>query len=495
MSDSSFPVVIRHAGKTHNVNIDLNEPGILFKSQIFSLTNVPPERQKVLVKGGQLKDDTDLKSLNLKANQTIMVLGTPDATGVPQKPKEEIVFLEDLEKQGKLVEFSGNPLGFSNLGNTCYLNSTLQALNTVPELKKSLNKYDDFDKLTRELKETFNRLQKGKVSGNGRYVIPLSVLTNLRSVFPQFAEQDHHGYKQQDAEECFSQILSHLRTTLPDDFINKYFGINFKTYQKCQENDPNDKEVIGYEDALKLSCHIDIHTNFLKTGLVEGSKDVLEKHNPTFDRNAQYVISKKITRLPKYLAVNFVRFYWKSEIRAKAKILRKVAFPFQLDVTDLLDESVKEQKVKTRDEIYKVEKEKEDEFKEARRAKKQKLNEDKGRLLLSNKEKFDLEEKEFAENEEKWLKEFKKVFPKDLGDGEAPSPLYDLSAVVTHKGASADSGHYQAFTKNEKDLTGNSWWFFNDDKVTQVGKDKVETLAGGGESDIALILIYKAVGL
>lgn len=195
------------------------------------------------------------------------------------------------------------------------------------------------------------------------------------------------------------------------------------------------------------------------------------------------------------MTVHFVRFYWKREIRAKAKILRKVAFPFQLDVTDLLDESVKPTNIKTRDEIYKVEKEKEDEFKEQRRAKKMKPSEDRSRLLLSSKEKFELEEKEFQENEKKWLGEFSKVFPEDLGEGEAPSPLYDLVSVITHKGASADSGHYQAFTRNEKDLTGNSWWYFNDDKVLNVTKDKIESLAGGGESDNALILIYKAIGL
>ena len=78
-----------------------------------------------------------------------MVLGTPDSTGIPQKPKEKIVFLEDLEKQGKLTEFSADPLGFQNLGNTCYLNSTLQALNNVDELKGALQKYEGNDALVK----------------------------------------------------------------------------------------------------------------------------------------------------------------------------------------------------------------------------------------------------------------------------------------------------------------------------------------------------------
>ena len=38
----------------------------IFKYQLFSLTGVEPERQKILVKGSQLKDDTDLSKLNIK---------------------------------------------------------------------------------------------------------------------------------------------------------------------------------------------------------------------------------------------------------------------------------------------------------------------------------------------------------------------------------------------------------------------------------------------
>ena len=39
------------------------------------------------------------------------------------------------------------------------------------------------------------------------------------------------------------------------------------------------------------------------------------------------------------------------------------------------------------------------------------------------------------------------------------------------------------------------WWWFNDDKVTEVTSDKIDALAGGGESHSALILLYKAIPL
>ena len=46
-------------------------------------------------------------------------------------------------------------------------------------------------------------------------VLPLGFLTQLRASFPQFAEMSNTGmYKQQDAEECWTQILYSLRERL-----------------------------------------------------------------------------------------------------------------------------------------------------------------------------------------------------------------------------------------------------------------------------------------
>jgi ubiquitin carboxyl-terminal hydrolase 14 len=47
--------------------------GLDFKSQLFSLTGVPPERQKIMVKGGMLKDDTLMGSLGLKEVHTSLL--------------------------------------------------------------------------------------------------------------------------------------------------------------------------------------------------------------------------------------------------------------------------------------------------------------------------------------------------------------------------------------------------------------------------------------
>ena len=37
------------------VEIDTSQPPLVFKAQLYALSGVPPERQKIMVKGGMLK--------------------------------------------------------------------------------------------------------------------------------------------------------------------------------------------------------------------------------------------------------------------------------------------------------------------------------------------------------------------------------------------------------------------------------------------------------
>ena len=40
-----------------DIEVNTDEDPVLFKAQLFTLTGVQPERQKVMVKGGTLKDN------------------------------------------------------------------------------------------------------------------------------------------------------------------------------------------------------------------------------------------------------------------------------------------------------------------------------------------------------------------------------------------------------------------------------------------------------
>ena len=49
-------VSIKHGGKTYsNLQLDLDLPGAVFKQTVYEQTGVPPDRVKIMVKGGVLK--------------------------------------------------------------------------------------------------------------------------------------------------------------------------------------------------------------------------------------------------------------------------------------------------------------------------------------------------------------------------------------------------------------------------------------------------------
>jgi ubiquitin carboxyl-terminal hydrolase 14 len=71
-------VKITWGKESHTVEVDESLPGLVLKNQLYSLTGVPPERQKIMVKGGMLQDDADISKLKLKPNQKLMMMGTAE---------------------------------------------------------------------------------------------------------------------------------------------------------------------------------------------------------------------------------------------------------------------------------------------------------------------------------------------------------------------------------------------------------------------------------
>lgn len=84
----------------------------------------------------------------------------------------------------------------------------------------------------------------------------------------------------------------------------------------------------------------------------------------------------------------------------------------------------------------------------------------------------------------------------DFGIEKVPyqnrSGLYELYAVISHKGRSADSGHYVAWVKE-----GSKWLCYDDDTVYPVEEDEIKKLygnsRGGADWHIAYILFYRTM--
>jgi ubiquitin carboxyl-terminal hydrolase 14 len=202
--------------------------------------------------------------------------------------------------------------------------------------------------------------------------------------------------------------------------------------------------------------------------------------------------------------------------------MRKVTFPMELDATEFCSEDLRKLLIPVRDKIREIRKEIDDDERARKRQKRMKAGEenDQGPVTggKSEREKKK-EEKEAAEKKAKGedtkmedveyktdaqieaeratailaaKKELLALVDSKLTEdvGGSQTGLYELRGVITHQGITADSGHYTSFVKKtgKKDLsTGKvkeedgKWWWFNDDKVSEVDEERIVSLSGGGE--------------
>ena len=92
--------------------MDSSLPPAVLKAQLFSLSNVPSERQKIMVKGQNIGDDSWGK-VTLTNGLTLLMLGSADP--VPELPTEKVKFLEDMT-ESQLARHLQYPGGLKNLG-------------------------------------------------------------------------------------------------------------------------------------------------------------------------------------------------------------------------------------------------------------------------------------------------------------------------------------------------------------------------------------------
>ncbi|QIW99967.1 hypothetical protein AMS68_005485 [Peltaster fructicola] len=564
---ATIPVKVKHAGKVYEVDVDTNSTGEDLMLQLYSLTNVEPQNQKISA-GKMIKNDTSLSTIKLKPGQSILLLGKPSADVAIEAPKQQIKFIEDMTDAEIARSEGAIPAGLSNTGNTCYANATLQTLRIIPELQDVLKTYKPSEGNAAPVAESslFSAEQLAQVGLRGLggandltsslrdvyglmaetqgAVQPIMFLTALRQKFPQFAEQskDGRGYAQQDAEEMWSQLVSTLHQNLKvtegektaagfQSWVEQYMGGQLESVTKCDEA-PEEEAVTKSEGFHDLKCNISGETNHLREGIMTGLDEKIEKRSPTLGRDAMYTKTSRITRLPKYLPIHFVRFFWRRDTSKKAKILRKVTFQHEIDALEFCADSLREKLVPIRDAIREVRKEEED-IERAKKKRKRNAQEQEeaartgGKVLTDEplQKRKEKEDKKNADGDTEMTNGESEVFKTDAErDAEAVasvkaakekllslvSPemakdstanqtgLYELRGLITHQGASADSGHYTAYVKKTAPpgkAEDGKWWWFNDDKVSEVEHEKIETLSGGGETHSALILLYRAVQL
>jgi len=155
---------------------------------------------------------------------TIMMVGTAEEKGLVE-PKEKIKFIEDMTPEERAIAMNEKaaivmPAGLENLGNTCYMNSTVQCLSRVKELKHALKTMPaPIDQMGAQGGldgNTALALAGGQMMNDlevkGFSYPPIGFVQRLREVYPIFNETDQQGrHKQQDADECYQSILQAWR--------------------------------------------------------------------------------------------------------------------------------------------------------------------------------------------------------------------------------------------------------------------------------------------
>lgn len=487
-----------------DVVVDKSAPVAVFKAQLYTLTSVPVERQKLMSKSwkGMLKDDMDLLTLDkLVDGAGVMLMGSAE---VVEKPKEPTVFIEDMTTTDIAASGTIYPAGLVNLGNTCYMNATLQCLRPVKELREALKAHsggvsaDLTNNFTTALKDMY-----GQLDGSLDSIAPSMFVSVLRRAYPQFAQQSPRsgGYMQQDSEEFLSTLFATLQQTLTqpagglkslgptNNVVDALFGLEMVEKLECTESDL-EAVVTKKEKALKLVCNITIETNHLSDGIKIGLTGTIEKHSDVMGQNAVWKKTLRINRLPKYLCVQFMRFYWKATPESrdhtgvKCKMLRPISFPMTLDVydfcTDELQATMKISRDRNAEKILNEFKDKsEGEKKEEKAEEKKEADGDDAMDGLSEEDKAALES---ARALSMGAKSPGVDLPIDFQGN------YELYAILTHKGRSADSGHYMAWVRHE----GDDWFCYDDDDVSPCKTEDIMKLKGGGDWHMAYLAFYRA---
>ena len=149
----------------------------------------------------------------------------------------------------------------------------------------------------------------------------------------------------------------------------------------------------------------------------------IERECPELGHPVVWQEHKAIARLPPYLVCQMMRFTYKQDEKITAKLLRRVNHPKRLDTLSWLAPELRKEVVADR----------------------------------------------------------------ENPDGNHNRGFYKLKAVLTHRGRSADSGHYITHVRIEE-----QWFRFDDEKVTEIEEEDVDMLGGSGDWHCSILLIYEA---
>jgi ubiquitin carboxyl-terminal hydrolase 14 len=385
-------------------------------------------------------------------------------------------------------------------------------------------------------------------------VTPIQFITSMRGRFPKFAEQQNGRFMQQDAEEFLRDSLSVVANTCAagglaqrsieegaaasTNLVDELFGFKMRSTYKCLESDDELVDVKTESQRLFI-CHMGTASepmNHMTEGVKLSLKEHIEKNTsidgPLGGRSAQWEKTSVMADLPPYLFIQMARFGYKAANElsgvgaTRVKHVRKCGFTPFLDVYDFASPELQE--------TLKIGRSKSQQKKEEEDQRKARA------LSIRYGEKVDTTSlnEQVVPNRMAGLPDGPD-WRTEVVNNPDNKPLkdystgqYELIGIISHKGRSAEGGHYVSWVRSQKvaDLkddddepaTGGSatsanapaakkpkpktakssdediWYCYDDEEVSSHTYKNITGLSidlQGGRADtpIAYVLLYKRV--
>ena len=432
-------ITVKWGKKTFDLEADPEDTGLILRAQLQSLTGVESNRQKLI--GARIEDDIPL-SATLEGKRSLLLIGSCDPLASMKKNSASATKLDTVKSDPETIQDVSLRRGLHNIGNTCYLNASIQLLLCIPQLPSLFPNNDDNRRKDFPFVNMLGNLLQELTKSDSQACHPLAFLIAFHAAFPQFAERDTQGaLLQQDAQEALSCILNHIRASLDKESLQKSFRrlfvIESRESVRCLEDEATEPQMSS-TSSLMLSCTISQDTACLENGLLLSMKEEMIKYSDALKRDAKWEKLSRISHLPEYLYVHMMRFSWRHDTTQKAKILKAVTFPLVLDLSSHCVEDLK-----------------------------QDLKPKEGKVSSNEKEGNSASE--------------------ECSSNQSIATCYELCGIVSHKGRTGDGGHYVAWVRGPE----NSWIVADDENSARVSEEDIMRLRGVGEAHIAYVLLYR----